>query len=595
MNFKLHSLTLENFVVFHDRTTIDFSPQINNIEGIYLNDSAQSNGAGKSLIIDAISLACFGKGIRASYLTDYISQTNPTGGIYLGLELMDDTGKILKIERWRRPNSESNKAKLWYDGVCLSKDSTITRTDELLQGYIGVNHANFMSCIFSVMIPGFLKLRPAQRFEILEQALAVKKVDSVLKKINALIKTDEDRLSGIELSVIEKTGSLSTEKAKQHIYEANSSLIEENIKIKTEELQAVFVKESNKLKEISKLNELKLEIQTKLDPLELEYSTLYTTKSSLDHSKLTLEAKLTNVLKAFKKKSTGKMECAVCKSPLDEHNRDFVKSHYNDEISSLSSKIQELDSSMALLYSSIVKLKDTKTKVVSALEASNKTLSSVIRPTIIACERSIHESTEALSTGSSFNQDLMLSLQEEIKQLIASKKEIKKSLVMSYAWKQALAKNGLRLAYLREEISTLSAIATKFASAIYDKPTPVVFFIDGEKDNPSLEFTVNGKNASMMSTGESRRLEIAMTLSLMSLLKTAGLTLQFLCLDEALDGLSASSKASVLKVIDTLSTEYQILMISHDPLIKQRAGKRIQIIKDSSTGRSIIQFPQISV
>ena len=163
---------------------------------------------------------------------------------------------------------------------------------------------------------------------------------------------------------------------------------------------------------------------------------------------------------------------------------------------------------------------------------------------------------------------------------------------MSYAWKSALAKNGLRLAYIKEEISTLSAIASKFASAVYEKPMPVVFFIDGEKDNPSLEFTVNGKSASMMSTGEARRLEIAMTLSLMALLKTAGLTLHFLVLDEALDGLSDASKQAVLKVIDSLSLEYQILMISHDPLIKRRAGKLIQVVKDDTTQRSTILLPQ---
>jgi hypothetical protein len=52
MSFKLKSLTVENFVVFVDRTDIDFSnSQINNIEGAYKNNSQQSNGAGKSLIM----------------------------------------------------------------------------------------------------------------------------------------------------------------------------------------------------------------------------------------------------------------------------------------------------------------------------------------------------------------------------------------------------------------------------------------------------------------------------------------------------------------------------------------------------------------
>ena len=593
MNFKISSLMVENFVVFQDRVTIDFSDSINNIEGVYLHNSAQSNGAGKSLIIDAISIALFGKGIRASYLTDYISSSNPTGGIYVGLELVDQDGKILKIERWRRPNSESNKAKLWYDGVCISKDATITRTDEILQGYIGVTHSNFMSCIFSVMIPGFLKLRPAQRFEILEQALAVKKVESVIKKINALIKTEEDKLTVLDSSIQEKTNTITTEQARQEIYNNNSSLIEENISVKTEELEALLGKEQTKLTEISKLVEFKKDVQDKLDPINTEYSEMYANRSALALSKSNLEAKLATTLKAFKKKAnTDSMECAVCKSPLSEHNRDFVKSHYQTEITSLTASIADADVLLSKLYAKISKLTETKTTVTTRLDSSNRTLSSVIRPNILACEKSIQESEDALSSSAVFNKDLLATLQEEITQLNVSKKAVKKSLRMSYAWKSALAKNGLRLAYIKEEISTLSAIASKFASAVYEKPMPVVFFIDGEKDNPSLEFTVNGKSASMMSTGEARRLEIAMTLSLMALLKTSGLTLHFLVLDEALDGLSDASKAAVLKVIDSLALEYQIVMISHDPLIKKRSGKLIQVVKDDTTQRSTILFPQ---
>ena len=114
-------------------------------------------------------------------------------------------------------------------------------------------------------------------------------------------------------------------------------------------------------------------------------------------------------------------------------------------------------------------------------------------------------------------------------------------------------------------------------------------FINDEKDNPTLDFTVNGQNASMFSTGEGRRLEIAMTFSLMSLLKTAGLNLSFLILDEALDGLSESSKAAVSKVINSLATDYQTLMISHDPSIKNRPGYIIHISKDDATSRSTIQ------
>ena len=134
MSFKLKTLTVENFGSFVARTSVPFSSStINNIEGIYTGNLSQSNGAGKSLLLDAIFLSLFGKGIRAQYLPDYIADKNPTGGLYIGLEMEDVQGNILKVERWRRPNSDANKAKVWYKGKDLTADSTISKIDELIQ------------------------------------------------------------------------------------------------------------------------------------------------------------------------------------------------------------------------------------------------------------------------------------------------------------------------------------------------------------------------------------------------------------------------------------------------------------------------------
>ena len=146
MSYKIRQLVVKNFVVFVDETIVDFSTGgLNQIEAAFKNDPLQSNGAGKSILICAISLALFGKGIRFAHLADYIAPTNPDGGIYLSLELEDETGNILKIERWRRENSEANKAKVWMNGAAISKDSTNTKVDELIAGYIGVSHSNFLS------------------------------------------------------------------------------------------------------------------------------------------------------------------------------------------------------------------------------------------------------------------------------------------------------------------------------------------------------------------------------------------------------------------------------------------------------------------
>jgi DNA repair exonuclease SbcCD ATPase subunit len=590
MSFKLKSLTVENFVVFVDRTYIDFSnSQINNIEGVYKNNSQQSNGAGKSLIIDAISLALFGKGIRANYISEYISASNPNGGIYIALDLVDENNNILKIERWRRPDSEQNKAKLWRNGVAISQDSTVSKIDEMLQSYIGVTHSNFTSCIFSIMIPGFLKLRPSQRFEILEQALAVKKIESVIKKINASIRLDEEKLEATNKTLIDFNNKFIAENTKKQIYSVNSKSIKEAIVAQEKELSDFLIEEREKVTKLSEYKKLLSDINDKLTPLLETKETFTADLRSLESSKQTMELKLKSVMKAFKKGTGGSLECAICKSSLTESNKDTVKGHYEAEIRTLASSIESKQDAVTQLLAKIDKLATARQTTETAVSTLTRQVS-YLQTNILAIEKGLLASKEALKTSNSAYSDAILNtIKKERDNLVVVKGALEKSLKINNAWKHAMSKNGLRLAYIKEEVATLSALASKYASAVYEKPMQVKFYINDDKENPTLDFHVNGKNAGLFSTGEGRRLEIAMTLSLMSLLKTSGLNLGFLILDEALDGLSESSKNAVLKVIDSLASEYQILMISHDPLIKQRPGYVIQVIKDDTVSRSTIK------
>ena len=589
MSYKLKSLTIENFVVFVDKQTIDFSQkELNLVEGIYLNNETQSNGAGKSLILDAISLALFGKGIRASYISDYISASNPNGGIYIGLEISNGP-EIIKIERWKRPNSDTNKAKVWKNGLCISQDSTITKIDENIQSIIGINHTNFLSCVFSVMLLGFTKLRPAQRFEILEHALAVKKIESVIKKINASIKVDEDTISSTASVINDRNNSYTAEKTKKDIYSSNIDSIKDTIASHKEELESFQQREKDIANSLSDTKAVISECIKQLSPLELVSKEIISTKRSKEITKNSVILRKNAVLKAFKKNSHGVLECSVCKSSLTEHSKASIQEHYDLELATL-------DTEIASLASQIEEKSQKISKIALVQEKAEKNYSklansmSFIQTNMLALEKALLNNSKSLEiASSSFNEELLVSLKTELSELGDTVKKAEKQLKIDIAWKNIMSKNGLRLAYIKEEVATLNALASKYATAIYDEPIQIKFFINDEKDNPSLEFTVNGKNAAMFSTGERGRLEIAMTLSLMSLLCTAGLQLGFLLIDEVLDGLSESSKLAVMKVITSLSTEYQVIMVSHDPLVKQRDGYVIQVCKDGAANRSTVK------
>ena len=591
MGYRIKKLTLENFVVFVDRTEIDFSRQdINQIDAVFKNDEKQSNGAGKSVIICGISMALFGKGLRFNYLSDYISPTNLNGGIYVGLELEDSKGNILKIERWRRPNSDINKAKLWLNGTHVSKDSTVSKVDELVSSYVGVSHSNFLSCIFSVELRGFLKLRPAERFEILENALAVKKMDSIIKKLNANLRLSEDKLVNLNGILTEKQQAYGHELAKQEIYSANSDSVLASIQKQETELTKFYAEEVKLQAKKTDLNNLLIEVRDKIDDKNEQLQNCLLNIKTHDSNISKLKGKMSTMSMALKANSDGELECLVCQSKLNSGSEQSIKAHYEAEILTAQVNVNQILPIKKVIEASLAKLKQTKTSVENRIESIHTELR-ICNSSAIACEKTIAMSKKNLDASkSTVNEQLIKDLKKEIDSLSEQKAALVKDSKIIVGWKQAMSKNGLRLAYIREEVSTLSAIASKYASSVYGKPTKVEFSINEEKDNPQLVFTVNGKWAEAFSTGEKRLLEIAMTLSLLTLLKTAGMNLDFLILDEAMDGLSIASKTQLLSVIKELSSDHQVLLISHDELVKSTlTGNLITVIKDEDTSRSIIE------
>lgn len=591
MSYKIKTLTVKNFVVFVDETTVDFSMSgLNQIEAAFKNDSQQSNGAGKSILICAISLALFGKGIRFTHLSDYIAPSNPDGGIYIGLELEDDAGNLLKIERWRRPGSETNKTKVWMNGSAVSKDATNQKTDDIIAGYIGVSHSNFLSCIFSVMLPGFLNQRPAQRFEILENALAVRKMDSIIKKLNNSQKIADEKLSSTNQVLTEKHQLFGQEQARKEIFAQNRDTLLSSIKRQEAEITLLYHEEEALQKKRNILIDTLDALELKLAERRQQYSTVKSIEMSLTTAKDKVLQSIRGLDKSFKSVGDAEIECLVCHSTLDKTSEVSIRSHFQSELTDLNAKLVKVADTINLYNDAITKLEaslNTAKKGVAKLDGDLKINSS----SAIACEKTIENSRESLRLAeSAFDPTQLDLLITDLANLGKQKTDLQKDVKIITAWKQAMSKNGLRLAYLREEVGTLSAIASKFASSVYNKPTKVEFFINDEKDNPQLDFTVNAKSAAQFSTGERRLLEIAITLSLMTLLKTAGMNLEFLILDEALDGLSITSKVNVLRIISDLSKDYQILMISHDDMIKRHPGHIIKVIKDPTTNTSTVEM-----
>lgn len=132
---KIHSISFKNFYSYHE-AKLDLSKYASglvSIEGIN-KDSGGSNGAGKSVILEALVFALFGRTIRKSNEQAMVN-VQAKRGMEVTLEVEN-----MVIRRCRKPSS----LEVWVNGENRTQ-AHASRTQELIERELGVDYKTFMS------------------------------------------------------------------------------------------------------------------------------------------------------------------------------------------------------------------------------------------------------------------------------------------------------------------------------------------------------------------------------------------------------------------------------------------------------------------
>ena len=132
---KIHSISFKNFYSYHE-ADLDLSKYASGLVGIegINKDSGGSNGAGKSVILEAIVFALFGRTIRKSNEAAMVNVQAKRG--------MEVTIKVedMVIIRKRKPSSLN----VWIAGEERTQAHAST-TQEIIEQHLGVDYKTFMS------------------------------------------------------------------------------------------------------------------------------------------------------------------------------------------------------------------------------------------------------------------------------------------------------------------------------------------------------------------------------------------------------------------------------------------------------------------
>lgn len=177
-NIILRSLTVRNFLSYGANTTI-----------IPLDDHGitwikGAMGAGKSTIIEGITLAWFGESYRGLKLTDLANTAN-SGKMYVNLnyDRIDSNGTV-NYSAIREMGSKSMKFILEKDGVPVSKEAGVSQKnfEEDILGFNLVLYKNVIS-MNTIETTAFIDMKTEDKRKLIESILTLH-IDKV-KKLNS--------------------------------------------------------------------------------------------------------------------------------------------------------------------------------------------------------------------------------------------------------------------------------------------------------------------------------------------------------------------------------------------------------------------------
>ena len=617
---KLLKVQAHNFRSYED-LELDFT----STQGLILvrgnlpqSDESSSNGSGKSTLYNAILYAIYGKFPGSSNVSGDSVINNKVGkGTYVTLEFKQN-GHLYRVERYRKHKEYKNKVLLFEDDKDISAPSN-KEVDKRIVEVIGMNEDTMLNSIVfgSNNMVSFVNATDKQRKEMLEELTGIQ----VYQKALDLVKEDaknasessqalDKDLQGI-ISRIESNDALTSQyKASMASYEQTKSGYETKLKnatIDNIDTKALNEQLKSNQKVINDLQVKKQSIQLKdFDNAKLNQvtSTMSSVKYTFNQDKKKMQD-LAGQIKSIQ--SSPKSYCQLCGSLLD-------KDHKQKEISSLTQQGKDIRREYNTLLQQAPQLKETYDTLLAQQQQVSEYNAGIVDKqnelqeqinTFIQSNNEIQNKLNNYQSGLdniNWLKQQLGSLQVPTKpdivdgtELEKQKQDIKKQQSELESKQSNLKKltdvfglKGVKshvlgsvLPFVNKQVEHYLDILTegKFNAYISSKSTTKSGSVN-EKMSIDIISQDTGSEYSELSSGEQRRVDLAISLSLQDYLLSKMPDINLLVMDEILDNLDGAGIQAVMKILqEKAKTVDTILVISHNEGLKDNFEKSILVEK----------------
>lgn len=525
--------------------------------GLYL--VVGENGAGKSTISDVITYGLYGK-LDGKKLKDIPNRIN--GNAWVKITFISN-GEEYSVERGIDPSIFN----LYVNDTLYDKAGSRSVQEYLTDDIIQIPNYVFNNTI-SLSIndfKSFLKMSPADKKSIIDKIFGfyvINEMRDLLKDESKAIKENMARLSG------EVDGLTRTLSRTQEELQSLSEKIKEDSKGKTEDLEEKISKFSSLLdmhkEKVSQFNLLETEVS---DQVKFAYRAVTTAKES----KRTIEQKI---------KLYENDKCPTCTTDLSGSFHQGLKDELNKQLSDFNSII---NSHQENYDSALKKEAEIRKEKTSITEKGNK---------IIVNINSIKEELKKLKSVSAVRGlDSLKKISEDTRESIQefsqerSKEEKKSEWIKKI--EDILGDKGVKQLALRTILPSLNGNIAELMGSLH-LPYTVTF---DEDFNASVVHMGEEISTSTLSTGEMKKVDFAVLLSVIKLMKIRFSSINLLFLDEIFSSVDPDGVYTILntlrKICDDLGLN--VFVINHAPMPTEIFDYKMEIQKRNNFSDILVE------
>ena len=605
---RITHMFVENFLSF-GKAEFDFRDAgLVLVEGENLDDaSAQSNGSGKSAMIDALVWCLFGTTLRG-YESDEVINRRVGEDCQVTVSWESDD-EIYSVVRSRRHSTFKNSLRV----VHLNSDedmtlSSNTETQELVEKLIGCSMRTFLSSVVFGQDSAyrFSSLTDKEQKEILDEVLGVERFSAACGAARAQAAVVDIRLDTVTSDLAKANDAHRAAEEEQDDLELKNEGFEQERETKLEQEREKLRKAKEWVKKNAKIDADKLKA---LHEKAVKNATAHervvedlndgATRAAVERARAKV---LVEGLRLHVKSHEALAgDCPTCGQRVDDMQRDRVLGDFKKKLTTAAKALEKVDAAVAEIDEDFAKAKrklaDARNTVATAQREVNEAVGAganliAWRRRVADHEERIAELEKETSPYTALAKKAALKREKhaaEIKLLAEQVTAEEAKLKLADFWVDAFGAKGLRSLLLDSSLPLLNEEATRISRAVTGGAITIEFSATSElksgKTIDRFEVKVDNKHGAASyfgnSSGERAKVDLCVGLALQRLVASRSSASFNVCFfDEVFDHLDSAAHERVVDVLSEIDKE-SVFVVSHDEDLKAWFPASLKVVKEN--------------